>query len=232
MKSKIAEIAEEIRDTPFFGVVYPEEIKRFDDKKYCNKENLFQNRLSQIKFFVGEKNGKETILGLQTYYTNVNGKEIANEEARDKTEKEIDIKILKIPSNDYIRNFFLWVGDDRITKIKLVTKKGTVLQVGSDEGEEKIIDDLNGNDKDFIILYFFGGYRKCLEAIAAGFIPLKTYLGTTRGYFELKRKIKDPKFMKALQEKINNLSESDRILLRVCQLPDSCYNSIIRFCLL
>ena len=179
MKEKIAE---EIKNTAFFGTVYRDEIKRFDDSRFCSKENLFQNRLSQIKFFVGEKNGKELILGLQTFYSNVNGKDIPNEEARDKTEKELDIKTLKIPPNDYICNFFLSTGDDRITSVKLVTKKGTEFKVGSDEGEEKVVDFINDN-KDYMILYFFGGYRKCLEALAAGYIPLKSYLGTTLGYF-------------------------------------------------
>ena len=228
MKEKIAE---EIKNTAFFGTVYPDEIKRFDDSRFCSKENLFQNRLSQIKFFVGEKNGKELILGLQTFYSNVNGKDIPNEEARDKTEKELDIKTLKIPPNDYICNFFLSTGDDRITSVKLVTKKGTEFKVGSDEGEEKVVDFINDN-KDYVILYFFGGYRKCLEALAAGYIPLKSYLGTTLGYFELKKKVKNQAFKEAIEAKMNQLSESDKILFKVCLLPDSCFNSIIRYCLL
>ena len=225
MKEKIAE---EIKCTAFFGTVYPDEIKRFDDTSFCTKDNLFQNRLSQIKFFVGEKN---KILGLQTFYSNVNGKDIPNEEARDKSEKELDIKVLKIPPNDYICNFFVSTGDDRITQIKLVTKKGTTFTVGSEEGEEKIVDYINDN-KDYMILFFFGGYRKCLEAIAAGYIPLKSYLGTTLGYFELKRKVKDQSFREAIEAKINQLKDSDRVLFRVCTLPDSCFNSIIRYCLL
>ena len=228
MKEKIAN---EIKQTLLFGMVIPDEIKRFDDTKFCTKENLFENRLSQIKFFIGEKNGKEIILGLQTFYSNVNGKDIPNEEARDKSEKELDIKVLKIPPNDYICNFFVSTGDDRITQIKLVTKKGTTFTVGSDEGEEKIVDFINDN-KDYMILFFFGGYRKCLEAIAAGYIPLKSYLGTTLGYFELKRKVKDQSFREAIEAKINQLKDSDRVLFRVCTLPDSCFNSIIRYCLL
>lgn len=228
MKSKIYD---EIRYTAFFGTIYPDEIRLFNDSAYYTKDNLFKYRLSKIKFFIGEKNGKELILGLQTFYTNSNGKEIANEEARDKTEKELDIRTFDIPPNDYICNFFLKAGDDRITQIKLVTKKGKEFIVGSDEGEEKIVDYINDN-KDFIILYFFGGYRKCLEAIAAGYIPIKSYLGNTIGYFELKRKVKDKSFKDAIEAKLNQLSESDKVLFRVCNLPDSCFNSIIRFCLL
>ena len=227
MKDKIFEA---IKCTAFFGTVFPE-IKRFDDSKYCNKENLFQYRLSKIKFFVDEKNGKQLILGLQTFYSSLDGKVAENEEARDKTEKELEIKTLEIPSNDYICNFFLKHGDDHITQIRLLTKKGKEIVVGSDEGEEKIVDYINDN-KDHIILYFFGGYRKCLEAIAAGYIPIKTYLGNTRGYFELKRKMKEQSFKDAISAKLKSLSESDQVLFRVCNLPDSCFNSVIKYCLL
>lgn len=227
MKDKIFE---EIKNTAFFGTIFPE-IKRFDDTHYCTKENLFQNRLSKIKVFLGEKNGKPLILGLQTTYMTINGKEMVNEEARDKTEKEIDIKTLEIPSNDYICNFFLRAGDDRITQLKFVTKKGTELLAGSDEGEEKIVDFINDN-KDHIILFFLGGYRKCLEAIGAGYIPIKSYLGNTKGYFELRKKLKDQTFKNTVESKLNSLDESDRILFRVCNLSDSCFNSIIKYCLL
>ena len=96
MKEKIAE---EIKCTAFFGTVYPDEIKRFDDTSFCTKDNLFQNRLSQIRFFVGEKNGKELILGLQTFYSNVNGKDIPNEEARDKSEKELETAMQSMGQN-------------------------------------------------------------------------------------------------------------------------------------
>lgn len=223
-------IFEKIKCTAFFGTVYPDEVKRFDDNSYYSKENIFQYRLSKIKFFIGDKNGKEIILGFQTFYMNINGKETANEEARDKTEKETDIKIFEIPQNDYICNFFLKKGDDRITQIKLVTKKGKEITVGSDEGEDTIVDFINDN-KDHMILYFFGGYRKCLECIAAGYIPIKEYLGNTRGYFELKKKAKDPAFRDSIQSKLERMSMSDKILFKVCGLPDSCFNSIIKFCL-
>ena len=227
MKDKIFDA---IKCTAYFGFVFPE-IKRFDDKNFCSKENLFQFRLSKIKFFVGEKNGKELILGVQTSFSSLDGKITETEEARDKTEKELDIKTLEIPPNDYICNFYLRAGDDRITQVRLITKKGKEFVVGSDEGEDKIVDYINDN-KDHIILYFFGGYRKCLEALAAAYIPIKTYLGNTKGYFELKRKMKEQSFKDAINAKLNTLEESDQVLFRVCNLPDSCFNSVIKYCLI
>ena len=227
MKKKILE---DKKDTAFFGTVYPDEVKRFDDKDYFNEENLFHYRLSKIRAFLGEKNGKELIQGLQTFYTDLNGKEIANAEARDKTEKELDIRDLEIAPNDYICHFYLRAGDDRITQLKFVTRKGKEFIIGSDEGEEKVVDFINDKN-DYIILYLFGGYRKCLECIAAGYIPLKSYLGNTAGYFQLKRKMKEESFKKGIEEKLKDLKESDVVLYKVCLLPDPCFNSIIRYCL-
>ena len=223
-------IFNEIEETAFFGTVFNEETKFFKDSNYFSLENLFKYKLSKIKFFLGEKNGKELILGLQTFYTTSNGKEIANEEYRDKNEKELNIKTLKIHPGDYICNFELRRGDDRITQIKFTTKKGIEFVVGSDEGEEMKVDFINDN-KDFVILYLHGGYRKCLECISAGYIPVKSYLGDTLGYFELKMRVKDEKFKNNIQAKINEFTESDKVLFRVCSLEDKLFNSIIKYCL-
>ena len=210
MKNKKQRIYDSIKNTAFFGNIMPE-IKRFDDSKYFNIDNLFNYRLSKIKFFLGEKNGKENILGLQTFYKTYNGKEIANEEYRDKTEKEINIKTFEISNNDYICNFHLRTDYDHITQIRLITKRGKELIVGNDEGEEKMVDFINDN-KDHILLFFCGGYIKCLDAICAGDIRLKVLLFYPRYYFELKIKLKNKDFKDAVLSKFNKLSESDKVL--------------------
>ena len=61
-----------IKNTAFFGTIFPD-LKKFDDSKYF-KDDLFKYRLSKIKFFLGEKNEKEVILGLQVFYKTNNGK--------------------------------------------------------------------------------------------------------------------------------------------------------------
>lgn len=224
----VDKIVEHIKNTAFFGVILPDEMKRFDDSQYASKEKLFQCRLSEIKFFLGERDGKESILGLQTTYTKITGEKIVNQEARDKVEKELDIKKLEIPSNDYICNFFLKVGDERITQIKLVTKKGKELVVGCEVGEEKIVDFINDN-KNHMILGFLGGYRKVLEAMGAVYIPIMEYLGNSRGYFELRKKMKKEGFKEKIN--LNQLKLSDQVLFKVCDLPDNSFNSIIKYCL-
>ena len=219
--------------TGFFGTVYPDEIAKFDYfHSFFEKENNIKYRLCKIKFFLGEKNGKEIILGLQAFYQDRITKKIkASEESRDITVEVFDTRILEIPPNDYICNFFLKTGDERITQIKLMTKRKRVIVVDSEEGEEKVIDYLN-NNTNFIVLGFMGGYRKCLEVICASYIPVNDYYILIRGYFELKRKIRDKNFKNNIIESgYNQLSESDKALFRVCCLNDELFHSVMKFVL-
>ena len=230
-QSDIDEISNKIRCTAFFGIIYPNaEQKRFDDTNYFNRENIFHYRLSKIRFFLGEKDNRPIILGLQTYFKDFYGKEFISEEARDDSEKELDIKDLDIPSNDYICNFHLRVGSERITQIRLKTIKGKEFVVGSDEGDEKILDYINDTNE-YMILFFFGAYRKCLEAIAAGYIPIRIYLAPTIGFFELRKKYKNKFFKQKIEEKLDKLSDKDKVLFRVCGLPENCFNCVIKYCL-
>ena len=231
-QSDIDEISNKIRCTAFFGIIYPNaEQKRFDDTNYFNRENIFHYRLSKIRFFLGEKDNRPIILGLQTYFKDFYGKEFISEEARDDSEKELDIKDLDIPSNDYICNFHLRVGSERITQIRLKTIKGKEFIVGSDEGDEKVVDFIN-DTKEYMILFFFGAYRKCLEAIAAGYIPIRIYLAPTIGFFELRKKYKNKFFKQKVEETLlDKLSDKDKVLFRVCGLPENCFNCVIKYCL-
>ena len=228
------DICNKIKCTAFIGTLFQGDERRFDDKNYFNEENFYHYRLSKVKFFLGEKNKKELILGLQAIYLTPLCKEIPGEEARDKSVKELDIKVLEIPPNDFLCHLYVWRGDDRITQIKLVTKKGKSLTVGSKEGEEVKIDFLNNKKcDDFMILYFFGAYRKCLECIAAGYVPIKEYVKNTMGYFMLKKKVKtNEKFRNRIEENLKKFKSDDQVLYRVCQLPDNCFNSIIKYCFL
>jgi hypothetical protein len=230
-QTDIDEISDKIRCTAFFGTIFPNaEQKRFDDTNYFNRENIFHYRLSKIRFFLGEKDNRPIILGLQTFFKDFYGKEFISEEARDDSEKELDIKDLDIPSNDYICNFHLRVGSERITQIRLKTIKGKEFVVGSDEGDEKILDYINDTNE-YMILFFFGAYRKCLEAIAAGYIPIRIYLAPTIGFFELRKKYKNKFFKQKIEEKLDKLSDKDKVLFRVCGLPENCFNCVIKYCL-
>ena len=124
-------------------------------------------------------------------------------------EKELDIKILDIPPNDFLCNLNIWANDDYITKLRFGTKKGKELIVGIDCGEDKIISHINGN-KNNIILSLFGGYRKNLEILGLKYIDIKEYLEATIGFFQLKKMLKHEDFKKKVMDQYDQLSESDK----------------------
>ena len=224
MKDKIFE---EIKGIGTYGILHYNETKRFYDEKYAEKQNIYQYRMSKIKVFLNE-NGN--ILGLQAFYKNLNGEEEAGAEGRDNTIKEYDIKILEIPANDFLCNIHIFVGTDYITKLKFVTKKGKELEVGTDDGEDRTCSQLNG-DKDKIVLCLSGGYRDKLELISCKYIPFNKYLGPTRGFFELRIKLKKDEFKKSIESKLSELDNPSQVLFRACCLPDNVFNEIIKFCL-
>ena len=208
-------------------ILHYEKTKRFYDDKFSTKENLYKYRISKIKVFLGEK---DAILGLQTFFKDIKGEEVAGEEGRDKSIQEIDVKILEIPPNDFLCNMHIFVGEDYITKLKFVTKKGRELEVGEEGGEDRIVSVIN-QDKDKIILSLFGGYDKRLELISCKYVAILEYLGPTMGYFELKKKLKHEDFKKKTTENLGKLSESDKVLFKTCCLPDNVFNEIIKYCL-
>ena len=224
----IDKIIDEIKGIGTYGVLHYHGTKRFYDEKYIEEQNIFQYRMSKIKVFLNE-NGN--ILGLQAFYKNLNGEEEAGAEGRENTIKEHEIKTLEIPSNDFLCNMHIFVGEECITKLKFVTKKGKELEVGTDDGEERIAMHLNEN-KDKIILCLSGGYRDKLELISCKYIPFNKYLWPTRVYFELRMKLKHKDFKKMIESKISELDIPEQVLFRVCCLDNSdIFNGIIKYCI-
>ena len=222
------EVFKEIGRIGIFGVIVYDETKRFDDKNFASKENIYQYRISKINVYL---NKSGNILGLQAFYNNLNGEEVAGNEGRDNSIKEYAIKTLEIPSNDFLCNMHIFGGDDYITKLKFVTKKGKELVVGTDEGKYKPVEILNKN-KDKVILYLYGGYNDKLQAISCKYLPCKKYLRPTLGFFELRKKLKNKNFKTNIESKLSELDNLNQFLYRICCLPIHVFNKIIQFYIL
>ena len=139
---------------------------------------------------------------------------------------------MEISPNDFLCNLKIFVGDDNITKLIFITKKGKTLEVGTDEGEERLVSQINA-DKDKIILSLFGGYKKnMLQLISCRYLPITDYLRPSMGYFELRKKLRHEDFKQKILEKYDSLSETDKVLFKTCCLPDDkAFEEIIKFCL-
>ena len=218
------EIFKEIKGIGVFGVIHHNETKRFDDKNFISKENIYQYRISKINAFLN-KNGN--ILGLQAFYKNLNGEEVAGAEGRDNTKKEYTIKTLEIPSDDFLCNIHIFVGDDYIAKLKFMTKKGKELEAGIEGGKYVPVVFLKNKDK--VILYLSGGYIEKLECISCKCLPYNKYLRPILGFFELRKKLKINKFKENIKNKLSELDNPSQALFRVCCLPVHIFNKIIKY---
>ena len=228
-KNYIEEIVDKIEYINLLGTVYID-AKSFDYKDYFDKENMFHYRLSKLIFYLGKKDNKDIIIGLQQIFKNYYGKEIEDKKIIFDEDNIVDIKKLEINSNDYLCNCHIRIGEDRVTQIRLKTKKGNELIIGSEDGDDLKLNKINDNNN-YMILYFFGNYRKYLEAIGINFIPIKTYLEPFLGFFELRKKYKNDLFRKKIDNQVNNFEYPDKVLWKICSLPENCFNSIIKFCL-
>ena len=218
-------IIEKIKYIPPYGIISSKESKRFNNNNFIQKDKLYKCRLSKIIIFKGENN---SILGIKSFYSNIQKEEISGEEGYDNSKNILEKIIFEIPANDYLCNINIWIGDEYITKIKFGTNKGKEIIVG-EGGEDKKISCLN-NNKENIILVINGGYKEQLKFLNCKYININDYFGNVNGYFELKMKLKDEKFRKIINSKIEMFKDNDKILLGACLLPDSCFNIVMSFC--
>ena len=222
-----------IKKTELFGRLV-ENQNKFDDSNYFTIDNIFKYKLSKINFFLGKKNGKEVIYGLQTFYKTKDGQEISSKEYIDKKEEKEDlyVKTFLLRSCDYIREISLHVYDGRITNIGLTTKEHKYFRVGNDEGKGIYLDFENYSNTQNILLYFFGFYRNYLEAIAFAYIPNSLFLWKYRGYFELRVKLQNNQdFKNAILAKYEQLNESDKALYKTCCLYYLTFDCIMKYVL-
>ncbi len=218
-------IIEKIKYIPPYGIISSKESKSFNNNNFIQKDKLYKCRLSKIIIFKGDNN---SILGIKSFYSNTQKEEISSEEGYDNSKNILEKIIFEIPANDYLCNINIWIGDEYITKIKFGTNKGKEIIVG-EGGEDKKISCLN-NNKENIILVINGGYKEQLKFLNCKYININDYFGNVNGYFELKMKLKDEKFRKIINSKIEMFKDNDKILLSACLLPDSCFNLVMSFC--
>ena len=69
------------------------------------------------------------------------------------------------------------------------------------------------------------------QVISFKYLPITVFIGPTMGYFELKKKLKLENFKQIILAKYDSLSETDKVLFKICYLLDNSFNEVIKFCL-
>ena len=211
-----------------FGWIY-QNSKHFNDKDFLG-DNYLYYKIQKIKIWSGKKDSKDIINGIQVWYKNIlDGKLVTPGEFKG-DEGNDNVVEFEVKPNEYLTDFHIRI-DTEVTQVGFETNKHNNILVGGTQGEDKII---NSNGGDNIIVFLYGAYDNLLHALGVGYVNKKDYMKTLFiGFFQLRHKLKkDEAFKKKCLENENTLSESDKVLLKTCLLPDTAFNEIIKFCLI
>lgn len=215
------------RRTGLYGCLYFD-ANNFDDIDLIG-ENYLYYIIRKIKVWSGTKNGNTVIIGIQCFFMNIINRKILITGRNKGDHQEEKCNEFILDKKEYISDFSCKV-DKEITNVSFVTNKGRKFKVGGEQGENK--ETLVTSHGPAIILSMFGSYRSELEAIGVVYMTRRDYSSALFvGYFELKYLLKKNEFfkLKTLQ-KANSFKYSDQVLLKVCMLPNSSFNQILRFC--
>ena len=233
--------------TPLFGYI-PKNRIYFDDKDIFGDEQWKNVILKKIKIWYGTcgvKKGEEIPkhkipLGIQCTYQNTATGEIKTSEQHcgELTSDDIEIKELELGLNDYFTNFHIGFDtfDSFITHLKFTTKKGKFIEFGEikKEFEKTVI--LNERKEPQTLSLFSGYINNCgLTALGVVYISKKNFiLVNFLGIFRLRHMMKkneEEKIKWTNEEKLKNLPEGMRVVARLCNLPDSLFINVLKFCI-
>ena len=229
--------------TPCFGYVPIEKIQ-FKDSELFGTEMWKYEILSKIKLWYGTpKSGDENIkekilLGIQCVYTDtMTGKKTTTEQhCGDITKEDIETKELELKENDFFNKFYI-CADRAVTYIKLVTKNGEMIEIGTEKEEDKKTVELN-LEKDMQMIQCFFGYYNIygLRALGCKYISKKNYiLISLMGILRLRhlfKKNEEEKNKWNNTEELKKLNYKMQAVAKLCSLPDKPFSDVIKFCAL
>lgn len=224
MESEAQKFKDLVQHTGKFGWIYPDST-HFNDFDELGSDFL-NYKVERIRVFTGKKENKKIINGIQFFYKNVlTGKEYTPGPHKGEVGMDGQEEI-KLGPNEYLVDFHIRI-DQEVTQIGFTTNKGNKTLFGGEVGEDKITE-LGTNN---IIFAPFGCFNNELQSCGVFYYDKKEYLKVSfSGYFQLRFLLKNkPEFKKKCEEK--NYSHPYDVLLRACNLPDTAFNSIIKFCM-
>lgn len=228
--------------SPVYGYI-PKDKTRFADKDIFGEELWKYAILKKIKIWYGstQKKGedapKEKVpLGIQCTYQDIVTGTIKTSEQHtgDLTSGDIETKELEIKEGDYVRKFNIGF-DTYITHLKFTTNKGEFIEFGAEKPdcEKKIT--FNDSTDPCMIQMFTGYYNAFgLRALGVSFIKKKDFiLINLMGVFRLRHIFKineEEKNRWSKEENLNNLPNDMKAVAKVCNLPDTTFACVMKFC--
>ena len=217
-----------IKSTCLYGKV--EENSKYYDVRDEVGKSLLDYRLVKIKCQI---KSNDSIYGIQFIYRNINSlKEVTliNVKSREfgLIEQEMDFGI------EEIVGLRTWVSDDiKLIGFEVTTNRGKVKKFGYGNDEElRIIPDFENNDNTIVGFCVTADDKNGVTSLFAYYLNKKTYaFYIYSGVFSLRIKVKNEEFKKKFESKLPSMDEKNRILYRICCLPDNQFFNIIKYAL-
>ena len=218
-----------ITSTCNYGKV--EEKSEYHDMRDKVGKNILDYRISKIKC---QLKSNDCIYGIQFIYRNIN----TNEEVALIDVKPRELDLIEQEMNfgfEEIIDLRTWVSNDEIKLIgfEVTTNRGHSQKFGYGNDEElRKIPDLEDKEQTIVGFGVTADEKNGVTSLFAYFMNKRTYaFYLFSGIFSLRIKIKDEEFKKKIESKLSNMNEKNKILYRVCSLPDNQFFNIIKYTL-
>ena len=219
--------------TCIFGRSNNENSKVYDVRDKVGKK-ILDYRLIKIKC---QLKSNDCIYGIQFIYRNINTNK--EETLIDVEPKDLDLSNLIEQEMDFdleeIVDLRTWLSEEiKLIGFEVTTNRGRSQKFGF------------GNDEELRKCPIFDGGENCIvgfgviaeekigiTGIYAYFLRKKLYaFYCYSGVFKLRIKMKNEEYNKKIESKIGNMNEKNKILYKICSLPDNQFFNIIKYALL
>ena len=214
-----------LEPTCIYGSVEGESERQDMQEKLGDK--LLDYRITKIKCFL---KSKTSIFGIQFIYRNINDcKETTFIDVKSQ-QNDLILQEMNL-ANEEIRDLRVWLNQDiKLIGFEVITNKRSQKFGYGNEDELIKVPDFENLDK---IIVGFGCYADQTNGVTglyAFFINRKKYISIIyTGIFALRIKIKDSKFKEEAEKKLVKMNEKNKILYKICQLPDNQFFNVIKY---
>ena len=215
-----------IFNTSNYGLI-KEGITTYDDKKILG-EYLLNFKLEKIRCLSKNNIG---IMGMQVFYKDrITSQSVKTIDTKNKPNEDEEEQEITFDSNEMINGVTIWK-EDALKGFEIKTNKGKIKKFGWCEGEEKIeLDEFEKRDN--YVVGFFCNHHKKDGVISIGFYYVNNrsfYLFLNLGIFMLRIKSRSEEYRKKINQEINKLSNSDKVLFKACCLPSNQFFEIFKY---
>ena len=215
----------EISNTSNYGLI-KDNTTFYDDQRILN-QYLLNFKLYRIRCWTVANVG---ISGLEIYYKDrITSKEVKTIDAKRKEFRDEEEHEFTFEANEMIQKATLWK-IEALIGFEITTNKGREQKFGRcGEGTKIELDELDGSN---YICGFFCGFHKKDGIISLGFYYINKkgfYLLLYFGIISLRIKLKREEFKNKIEQKVNQMSYSDKALYKTCTLPTNPFYNIFKY---